>query len=85
MELLGEDAVTFVFITPILWAFQWIRCLKFSFLEGSTIQTFRQPNWSVGVRTQVSPEDISLVELGDTAAASTSSVGATIAVTAGIS
>ena len=75
MELLGEDAVTFVFITPILWAFQWIRCSKLSFSEGSTIRIFRQPNWSVGVGAQVSPEDISLVELGQTAAALTSSGG----------
>ena len=75
MELLGEDAVTFVFMTPILWAFQWIRCSKLSFSEGSTIRIFRQPNWSVGVGAQVSPEDISLVELGQTAAALTSSGG----------
>ena len=25
VELLGEDAVTFVLMTPILWSLQWIR------------------------------------------------------------
>ena len=83
MELIGEDAATFVFMTPILWAFQWIRCLQTFLLKGfvkglCTIQTkFRQHAWSLGVRAQVSPEDISLVELGEgETAASTSKGGA---------
>ena len=83
MELIGEDAATFVFMTPILWAFQWIRCSQTFLLKGfvkglCTIQTkFRQPAWSLGVRAQVSPEDISLVELGEgERAASTSKGGA---------
>ena len=33
VELLGEDVVTFAFITPILWAFQWIRCSETFFLK----------------------------------------------------
>ena len=40
VELLGEDAVTFVFITPILWAFQWIRCSQLSFLKLTTKHLF---------------------------------------------
>ena len=83
MELIGEDAATFVFMTPILWAFQWIRCSQTFLLKGfvkglCTIQTkFRQHAWSLGVRAQVSPEDISLVELGEgERAASTSKGGA---------
>ena len=83
MELIGEDAATFVFMTPILWAFQWIRCSQMFLLKGfvkglCTIQTkFRQHAWSLGVRAQVSPEDISLVELGEgERAASTSKGGA---------
>ena len=81
MELIGEDAATFVFMTPILWAFQWIRCSQTFLLKGfvkglCTIQTkFRQPAWSLGVRAQVSPEDISLVELGQRTSASTSKEG----------
>ena len=38
----------------------------------------RQPTWSVGGKAQVSPEDINLVELGDTGASSAPSGGAII-------
>ena len=31
VELLGEDAVTFVLMTPILWSLQWIRSAKLKF------------------------------------------------------
>ena len=76
MELLGEDAVTFVLITPILWAFHWIRCSQ-SISDFLRVYISRQPTWSLGVSAQVSPEDISLVELGPTAGPSTSRGAAT--------
>ena len=79
VELLGEDAVTFVLITPILWAFHWIRCSQSILFKTDLLRVYisRQPTWSLGASAQVSPEDISLVELGPTAGPSTSRGAAT--------